>query len=67
MLLLSLLVHVLVLVSVAVKRYHDQGKSTANKNISLVLSYSFTGIVHDHHGTLWADSVLGEPKFYILI
>ena len=56
---------VLVRVSIAVKRHHDQGNSYKD-NIELGLAYSFSGSVHYHqggrHGSVQADMMLEEPR-----
>jgi hypothetical protein len=45
--------------------------SLIKENIDLGLAYCFRGLVHSHHdgkhGSVQADIVLEEPRFFILI
>jgi hypothetical protein len=38
------------------------GATLIKKNISLVLDYTFRGLVHYHHGSVWADIMLEREQ-----
>ena len=54
-------ISVLVRVSIAVKRYHDQGNSYVGKDL-IVPGLQFRGLVHyrcaENHSGTWTDTVL---------
>jgi hypothetical protein len=64
------LASVLVMVSVAMKQYHDQGNSYKGQHLP-GLAYSFRGLIRYHQGrkhvNIQASMVLRSREFYILI